>query len=86
MDLEQPSRGRSPLLFTPFIHCLHVNQILYFITPPRGWNEYKSKTVGLKVDANGQVMMERWPEEGQTARPLRNLPALPDQVCSLLST
>ena len=30
-------------------------------------------------------MMERWPQEGQAARPLRNLPALPDQVSPLLS-
>ena len=63
-----------------------MHQILYFIIPPTGWNAYKSKTVELQLDANGQPMMERWPEQGQDARSLRNLPALPDQVSPLLQT
>ena len=61
-------------------------KVLYQLLPDNDWETFKGKPVPQKVDANGNLMWERWPLHGKTPRRLRYFPVLAniDQVHSLL--
>ena len=64
-------------------HTENLPSIIYELKPnsQASWYAFKSSIKpGPKVDAQGQVMFERWPRPGQAPRQLRDYKILPDQI------
>ena len=58
---------------------------MYYLHPPPEWTEFRAAArPPQKLDANGQPMFERFPRQGQTARPLLDFSILPDTVSRFL--
>ena len=54
---------------------------MYYLNPTPEWAAFRGTTQPQqKLDANGQPMVERFPRQGQPARPLLDFPILPDTV------
>lgn len=54
---------------------------MYYLNPTPEWTAFRgTPKPPQKVDANGQPMFERFPRQGQQARPLLDFPILPDTV------
>ena len=60
---------------------------MYYLHPPPEWTAFRQTAtpVGMR-DANGQVMVERFPRQGMPARPLLDYPILPVTVSTSLLT
>ena len=53
------------------------------LLPPPGWKEFgRSPKPDPIVDQNGNIVYERWPEEGVEAKPLLDFKVLPMQLCT----
>lgn len=60
---------------------------MYYLQPTAEWTAFRGTAQPpQKVDANGQGMVERFPHQGQPARPLLDFQILPDTVRSYLLT
>lgn len=60
---------------------------MYYLQPTPEWTAFRGAAQPQqKLDANGQAMFERFPRQGQPARPLLDFLALPDTVSSYLLT
>ncbi|KAG7005139.1 hypothetical protein G7Y79_00021g050060 [Physcia stellaris] len=64
----------------------NLPDILYTLVQPEEQKPWAKSQPPLpyKVTADGDPVMERWPlnNQAENARPLRNIPILPDQICS----
>ncbi|KAL8786935.1 MAG: hypothetical protein Q9213_002477 [Squamulea squamosa] len=62
----------------------YLPEILYVYMSPKArddfYNNSHPKEAPPKYDAEGNEILERWPETGQPPRPLLDYPHLPDQV------
>lgn len=48
---------------------------------PQSWKDFKqTRKPKPKRDQANQVVYERWPEAGETVRPLRDFRVLPDRI------
>ena len=58
--------------------------ILYQLGPTAEWHVFRaSRLPPQKVDANGDLVFEAYPEGNGAPRPLLGFKVLPDKVCSL---
>lgn len=54
---------------------------MYYLHPPAEWTAFRgTASPQQRTDANAQPMCERFPRQGQPARPLLDFPILPDTV------
>ncbi|KAL8856652.1 MAG: hypothetical protein Q9178_006719 [Gyalolechia marmorata] len=62
----------------------NMPDILYVYKPPRERDEFytncRSKKARPKYDAQGNIMLERWPAPGTKPQPLLDYPHLPDRI------
>lgn len=79
--------GQTATDVTSFVYGqakVHLNnwpEIMYSLYPTQEWKDFQhSGKPGQKTDLNGQPVFEKWPREGQTARPLLAFDVLPDNV------
>lgn len=60
---------------------------MYYLHPIPEWTAFRRVAKPRqKLDANNQGMVERFPCQGQPARPLLDFPILPDTVSAFLFT
>lgn len=58
---------------------------MYYLSPTPEWLAFRSTAQPpQKLDANGQGMVERIPQQGRPPRPLLDFAILPDTVSALL--
>jgi len=79
--------GNSPQDVTDFhpgqADWSHDNlpSVLYMLESPQSWKDFKqTRKPKPKRDQANQVVYERWPEAGETVRPLRDFRVLPDRI------
>ncbi|KAL8796518.1 MAG: hypothetical protein Q9195_001192 [Heterodermia aff. obscurata] len=58
----------------------NLPEVQYYLFPPRDRDAFRRKPVQNLKDAQGLVIYESWPTEGEAARPLRDFPVLPRQI------
>lgn len=60
---------------------------MYYLRPTPEWIAFRGTAQPpQKLDANGQGMVERFPQAGQPPRPLLDFTILPDTVSAFLLT
>ena len=57
---------------------MNLPDIMYWLEPPEDWTTAKleGEVPPYMVDVNGNLIMERWPENDADPRPIRYLPVL----------